>query len=148
MTHHTPRVTVVPVRGVPRALVLVEGDSDRVALLTLATRLGRDLPAEGVEVVDLGGATNVGRYLERLQAAGQAPRLAGLYDAPEERYFRRGLERGGRGPVPDRERLEELGFFACDADLEDELIRALEPLAVEDVIERQGELLSFRLLQR
>jgi hypothetical protein len=136
------------VHGVPRALVLVEGDSDRVALLALATRLGRDLPAEGVEVVDLGGATNVGRFLEELEASGAAPRLAGLYDAPEERYFRRGLERGGHGPVPDRARLEELGFFACEDDLEDELIRALGAAAVERVVERQGELLSLRILQR
>jgi hypothetical protein len=136
------------VHGAPRALVLVEGDSDRVALLGLAARLGRDLSAEGVEVVNLGGATNVGRFLEALQASGRIPRLAGLYDAPEERYFRRGLERGGHGPVPDRDRLEELGFFACEPDLEDELIRALGSSVVEEVIERQGELLSLRILQR
>ena len=131
-----------------RALVLVEGDSDRVALLTLAARLGRDLDQEMVEVVNLAGATNVGRFLEELHAAGRQPRLAGLYDAPEERYFRRGLERGGRGPVPDRARLEELGFFACQNDLEDELIRALGAPAVEAVIEQQGELMSWRILQR
>ena len=84
------------------AFVLVEGESDRVALHTLARRLGRDLEREGVEVVALAGATNVGRWLEDLAATGASPSLAGLYDAPEERFFRRGLERGGRGPVPDR----------------------------------------------
>lgn len=131
-----------------RALVLVEGDSDRVALLTLATRLGRQLGEEQVEVVDLGGATNVGRFLEALQAAGTGQRVAGLYDAAEERYFRRGLERGGHGPVPDRGRLEELGFFACEPDLEAELIRALGVPAVEAVIAEQGEILSLRILQR
>ena len=108
-----------------RALILVEGASDRAALLALAARQARDLQEEKIEVVNLAGATNVGRFLEDLQAAGRRPRLAGLYDAPEERYFRRGLERGGHGPVPDRARLEELGFFACETDLEDELIRAL-----------------------
>ena len=81
-----------------RALVLVEGASDRAALLALAARQGRDLDEELVEVVNLGGATNVGRFLEDLAAEGRRPRLAGLYDAPEERYFRRGLERGGHGP--------------------------------------------------
>ena len=130
-----------------RALVLVEGESDRVALHTLARRLGRDLEREGVEVVDLAGATNVGRWLEDLAATGASPALAGLYDAPEERFFRRGLERGGRGPVPDRARLEELGFFACEPDLEHELIRALGEDAVEAVIEAQGELPSLRILQ-
>jgi hypothetical protein len=131
-----------------RALVLVEGDSDRAALLALAARQGRDLLEERVEVVDLGGATNVGRFLEALQSSGRRPRLAGLYDAPEERYFRRGLERGGHGPVPDRARLEALGFFACESDLEDELIRALGAPAVEAVIEQQGELPSWHILQR
>ena len=119
-----------------------------MALLGLAQRQGRDLREEKVDVVDLRGATNVGRFLEELQAAGKRPRLAGLYDAPEERYFRRGLERGGHGPVPDRARLEELGFFACETDLEDELIRALGAPAVEEVIEQQGELLSWHVLQR
>jgi len=131
-----------------RALVLVEGDSDRAALLALARRRGRDLQAEGVEIVDLGGATNVGPFLKDLRESGREPRLAGLYDAPEERYFRRGLERTGHGPVPDRARLEELGFYGCERDLEDELIRALGAPAVEEVIAQQGELPSLRILQR
>ncbi len=131
-----------------QALVLVEGASDRAALLALAERQGRDLQEEMVEVVNLRGATNVGRFLGDLRSAGRRPRLAGLYDAPEERYFRRGLEQGGLGPVPDRARLEALGFFACETDLEDELIRALGAPAVEAVIEEQGELMSWRILQR
>ncbi len=36
----------------------------------------------------------------------------------------------------------------CEADLEEELIRALGVPAVERVIEAQGELGSFRILQR
>jgi hypothetical protein len=131
-----------------RALVLVEGASDRAALLALAARQGRDLEEERVEVVNLRGATNIRQFLQDLQSSGRRPRLAGLYDAPEERYFRRGLEQGGYGPVPDRARLEELGFFACEADLEDELIRALGAPAVEAVIEEQGELMSWHILQR
>jgi hypothetical protein len=131
-----------------QALVLVEGASDRAALLALASRQGRDLLQERVEVVNLRGATNIGRFLEDLASAGGRPRLAGLYDAAEERYFRRGLERGGHGPVPDRDRLEELGFFACQPDLEGELIRALGTPAVEAVIEEQGELASWHILQR
>jgi hypothetical protein len=41
-----------------------------------------------------------------------------------------------------------LGFHVCVADLEDELIRCLGPAAVERVVERQGELGSFRTFQR
>jgi hypothetical protein len=44
-----------------RAVVLVEGLSDRIALEAVASRRGRSLSAEGVSVVDLGGAKNVGR---------------------------------------------------------------------------------------
>jgi len=39
------------------------------------------------------------------------------------------------------------GVFACDADLEDELIRALGTAAVEAVLEAEGELASFRRFQ-
>lgn len=130
-----------------RSLVLVEGESDQAAVETLARRLGRDLDRERVRVVALGGATNVGRFLAETAAAGSGVRLAGLYDAKEERYFRRGLERAGHGVVPDRDRLEDLGFFACVDDLEDELIRALGVPSVESVIEEQGELASLRILQ-
>ena len=44
--------------------------------------------------------------------------------------------------------MEALGFFVCEADLEDELIRALGPDAVEAVVEAHGELGSFRTLQK
>ena len=44
--------------------------------------------------------------------------------------------------------MERLGFYICDADLEDELIRALGPLCVERVVDAQGELGSFRTLQK
>ena len=130
-----------------RGTVVVEGASDRIAVETLATRMGRNLVDEGIRVVDLGGATNIGPFLEQHTRERPDVPLAGLYDAREERYFRRGLERAGRGPVPDRERLEEAGFFACADDLEDELIRALGVAGVEAVIERQGELQSLRILQ-
>ncbi len=131
-----------------RALILVEGASDRVAVETLAARLGRDLRAERVDVVELGGATNAARYLAETLREGAGPRLAGLYDDAEERFFARGLEQAGLGPVADRGRLEQLGFFACVADLEDVLIEAVGEHRMLEVIDEQGELASFRLLQR
>ena len=44
--------------------------------------------------------------------------------------------------------MERLGFYVCDADLEDELIRSLGAAAVERVVDAQGDLRSFRTLQK
>jgi Overcoming lysogenization defect protein-like, TOPRIM domain len=131
-----------------RAVVLVEGRSDRAALEALAARRGRDLAAEGISVVPMGGATNIGHYLDRYGPEGLDLGLAGLCDAAEEGYFRRGLERAGLAADVSRAGMEALGFFVCVADLEDELIRSLGAAAVERIVAVQGELGSFRTLQR
>ena len=57
------------------------------------------------------------------------------------------LHRMGLGSAHTREEREALGFFVCEADLEDELIRALGTEAVERVLESEGELESFRRFQ-
>ena len=122
--------------------------SDRVALEALAARRGRDLAAEGVAVVAMGGARNIRRFLELFGPRGLDVRLAGLCDAGEEGEVRRGLERAGLGSDLGRADMEALGFYVCVADLEDELIRCLGAAAVEQVVESQGELGSFRTFQR
>ncbi len=129
-------------------VVLVEGLSDRLALETLAARRGRDLAAEGIAINAMGGAKPIGRYLHQLGPQGLDVRLAGLCDAREEADFRRGLERAGFGTNLTRAEMERLGFFVCEADLEDELIRALGAASVEQVIEAEGELGSWRTLQK
>jgi hypothetical protein len=127
-------------------VVLVEGASDKVAVETLAVRLGRDLEAEGVSVVAIGGAQALGRQLLQLDPGA---RSAGLYDAGEERAVIRALERAGCAPAAaSRSDLERLGFFVCEADLEDELIRALGPARVEQVLEHNGNLTAFRTFQK
>jgi hypothetical protein len=131
-----------------RTVVLVEGASDQVALETLAARRGRDLAAEGVSIVPMGGARSIGRFLERFGPRGLDLRLAGLCDVREEADFRRGLEQAGLGADLGRAEMAALGFHVCVADLEDELIRRLGTAAVERVVERQGELGSFRTFQR
>jgi hypothetical protein len=131
-----------------RTVVLVEGQSDRAAVQALALRRGRDLDAEGVAVVPMGGAQAIGRFLARFGPRGLDVGLAGLCDAAEEDAFRRGLERAGLGSNLTRADMEELGFYVCDADLEDELIRALGVAAVEAIAEAQGELGSFRTFQK
>src|SRR4029453_15003068 len=132
----------------PLTVVLVEGSSDQVALEALAQRRGRDLAGEGVAVVAMGGAGKIRRFLGRLGPRGLDVRLAGLCDAGEEADFRRGLEQAGLGSDLGRADMEALGFYVCVADLEDELIRCVGAAAVEQVIETQGELGSFRTFQR
>jgi len=113
-----------------RAIVIVEGDSDRVALETLAKRRGRDLAAEGVEIAAIGGAHAIRRFMEKLD--GSEVLVVGLVDARQEEVFRRfGID-----------------VYVCDTDLEDELIRALGFDGMERVIEAQGELRSLRSLQK
>ena len=121
--------------------VLVEGESDRVAVEALARRLGHDLVAERVSVIAMGGATSIVHFLDRYAAS---ERLLGLCDAAESRGVARALARAGIGAGP----LPELGFQVCDADLEDELIRSLGEEAVLEVVAAEGELASFRILQR
>ena len=131
-----------------RSVVLVEGMSDQAALETLARRRGLPLGRGGIAVVPMGGAANIGRFLNLLGPAGIGVRVAGLCDADEEGYFRRALERAGFGLTVSRADMEALGFFVCTADLEDELIRALGHAAVEQIIQAQGELRPFRTFQK
>jgi hypothetical protein len=132
----------------PRAVVLVEGVSDQAALQVLAERRGRDLDAEGISIIAIGGATNIGRFLEAFGPHGMDVTLAGLYDLGEEDDFRRGLERAGLGSNLSRDEMESLGFYVCVPDLEGELIRALGAPSLERVVEAQGELGSFRTFQK
>jgi hypothetical protein len=124
-------------RLAPAAIVLVEGVSDQLAVEALAARRGRDLAAEGVAVVPIGGAGNFRRFLEELMP--QGIRLAGLCDADQEREFRLAVERAG---------LERVGVYVCEADLEEELIRCLGAARVEEVVDAQGELGRFRTFQK
>jgi hypothetical protein len=131
----------------PRAVVLVEGDSDRVAVQTLAERLGRDLTGRRIEVVAMGGITNVRAFALRFGPRGLGLPLAGLYDVPEEVKVRRGLVAAGLDAAAGRRPLSELGFYRCSADLEDELIRALGIDKAEAVVAAAGEAQSLRLLR-
>ena len=129
-------------------MVVVEGASDQVAVLALAQRRGRDLDREGISVVPMGGAHAIGRFLREWGPQGRDLRLAGLCDGREEGDFRRALAGAGLGPALTREAMERLGFYVCEADLEDELIRALGPDSVERVLGAEGDLKSFRSFQR
>jgi hypothetical protein len=131
-----------------RAVVLVEGPSDAGAVEALAAHRGRDLAVEGVGVVTIGGAQALGRELRRYGPPGLDVAVAGLYDAGEERVVQRALAGAGLEPASTREELQRLGFFVCERDLEDELIRALGADRVEAIVEAKGDLGRFRTLQK
>ncbi|MCX4571975.1 ATP-dependent endonuclease [Streptomyces sp. NBC_01571] len=122
-----------------RTAVLLEGLSDLAAVEALAARCGRDLAAEGVCVVPMGGAMSVGRYAGLLGPPGLGLRLTGLCDEGERGFYERGLERA-RAPYG--------GFFVCVSDLEDELIRALGTARVEEIIQAEGDLRAWRTFLR
>jgi hypothetical protein len=128
--------------------VLVEGISDQIAVETLASLQARDLAKEGVAVVPIGGARSVSRFLARFGPAGVGLRVSGLCDAAEERHFCRELARAGYARPDTRRDLEREGFFVCDRDLEDELIRAVGPDVIEAILADEGDLASFRTLQK
>lgn len=110
------------------AVVLVEGITDRIALEAVAAKLGRNLVAEGIDVVPIGGA----QAIRRAAAEHAGERVVGLCDAPEERWFRRVLG---------------AATYVCVENLEDELIRALGAARVEEVVAAQGDLETFRNFQ-
>lgn len=123
----------------PRTLVLVEGVTDVLALTLAARRLGRDLEAAGVSVVPINGAHAISRFLERMAADKPRPNIAGLYDEGEEDVIRAALRRAGYGPALEAGDLERIGFFACRADLEDELVRAAGVQLISRLIELEGD---------
>jgi hypothetical protein len=105
-------------------VVLVEGESDRIALQTLASRMGLRMP----QVRVVGGSKGARRAAAELEGTV----LVGLVDQGERSDFERVLDT----------------VFVCDPDLEAEFVRALGVDGVEAVIAEQGELESFRSLQR
>lgn len=131
-----------------RSVVLVEGISDQIAIETLARLQGRDLATEGVVVVPIGGAHAVARFLAQFGPGGTGVRVSGLCDAAEERHLCGALARSGTARPLTRPELERAGFFVCDRDLEDELIRAVGPEALEALLDEQGDLSSFHTLQK
>jgi OLD-like protein len=122
-----------------RAVLLVEGVSDREAVLAAARGQGRDLAADGVRVVPMGGATAIRRHLALVAASHPGVRVAGLYDLAEEEFFRRAL--GSPDPATAH-------FFACVTDLEEELVRAAGTAGVEAAVAEHGESAALTTFRR
>lgn len=129
-------------------VVLLEGESDRLALEQAARVLGR--PLAGVAQDVLGGITNLRSRLMALAASGAEPVL-GLYDTAEERFVVGALAAAGRMDAPAAgtvfDALAAVGFHGCARDLEDEVIRAAGPELVLETLAARGELALFRVFQ-
>jgi len=131
------------------AVVLVEGESDRLAVEALAERLQFDLIAARATVVPMGGVTNLRHHLAALAASSGATRVLGLFDLGEVAHVRRAVTDGGIAAAADSGLdLASFGFFACDPDLEGELIRAVGSERVEELLAEHGELGRFRTFQQ
>lgn len=135
--------------GTATRIVLVEGITDQIALERLATRTGVDLVGEGVVIAPMGGAHAIDTFLGAIgRVAGRRAGVSGVCDRREATVFRSALTRAGLGPVADDDDLVRLGFHVCDADLEDELIRAVGADDVVRLLEDHGDLGAFRTLQK
>lgn len=130
------------------AVILVEGVCDQIAVETLARRQGRDLDAEGVAVLPIGGAQAATRHLLDQGPNGEHRDLVGLCDADAAETFRRALTRAGLGRPESMADMARMGFHVCVRDLEDELIRAIGAESMVAIIDSQGDLGSFRTLQK
>jgi hypothetical protein len=127
-------------------LVLVEGDSDAAAVRALSELIGCDLGLAHIQIRSSAGVTNFSRVLEGFVHEHPNAGICGMYDTADEWHVRRALTNVAI-PIAAHESLEAYGFFACVADLEDELIRALGTDEVERVLQAQDELHSFRRFQ-
>ncbi|MDH2445477.1 hypothetical protein QDR37_16135 [Amnibacterium sp. CER49] len=120
-----------------RGVVLVEGRSDRAALLTAAHVAGRDLAAARVAVVPMGGITNLVRTATEVVTAAPDARVVVLADAGEAAWV--------RAAVPRLPVVPSLHW--CERDLEEELLRALGADRALAVLAALGDLHAFRTFQ-
>jgi len=128
-----------------RAVILVEGVSDQLAIEVLARRHSRRLQDEGIEVIPTAGVSNLGRFLELLGPDGHDVELAGLCDQREQPRVRQALEEAGIAEPGAP--LDRFGFFTCVRDLEDELIRGQGPARMLALLETHGDMRRFRSFQ-
>jgi len=118
-------------------VVLLEGPSDVAAVRAVATACGVTDSVHRYQLVNMGGVTNIRRYLQGFRTASAPVRVIGMCDAGEARFFVRALQVNGDGLHHEAD-LAARGFHVCRADLEDELIRALGPERVVGVLSRLG----------
>lgn len=127
--------TTISTASAATMFVLLEGPSDVAAVAALMERDG--LASPNVELVNLQGATNVGRVLGEIRQIRSDADVVGLCDAADTRAAEKALADDGL-PVLDASDLPVYGFFVCEPDLEGELIRALGAERAKAAIEGAG----------
>lgn len=130
-----------------RRVVLVEGYSDRVAILHLATRLNRNLDAEGVAIVSMDGGSGLGTYMRLYGTTGLQLSMSGICDEDKEAKWISELQKAGY-PVTDRLSLQAAGFEVCVKDLEHEMVKTLGITQAQSVIANEGESSAFAAFQK
>jgi putative ATP-dependent endonuclease of the OLD family len=125
-----------------RKVVLVEGYSDRLVLMTLAQRLGRQLDASGVTVLSLDGGSTVGSYLSLFGPNGLGLEVLGLCDEDKEKKWQQELQKVGI-PATSRAAMAAAGFFVCAPDLEAEFVKSLGTAGTQAVIASEGAANTF-----
>jgi hypothetical protein len=117
-------------------VVLLEGASDVAAVRSAAGTAGVDLSR--CRLVDMGGVTNVRSHLAELaDGPPGGATVLGMCDAAEARFVVAAL-RSREHWARDAGDLPAHGFFVCEADLEDELLRALGAARAIAVLSRLG----------
>ena len=134
-------MTTTDPTGTAKVTVLVEGRSDAAVVGSLFAHHG----LADAELIVMDGITNIERQLALL-SADEWVSVCGLCDLGEVGFVERALARRGM-EVRDRDDLARHGFFVCDTDLEDELIRALGADEVVAAVTELGELGRFRTFQ-
>jgi hypothetical protein len=128
-------------------VVLLEGPSDVAAVRAVAAAYGVTDGVHRYQLVDMGGVTNFRRHLVALRTASEPVRVLGMCDADEAQFLVRALQVEGDG-LRHAADLAGHGFYVCDGDLEDELIRALGPDRVVSVLGRLGLRARLATFQR
>ena len=128
-------------------VVLLEGRSDVAAVRAVAAAYGLSDRVHRYRLIDMGGVTNIRRQLVAIRSRSAPVRVIGMCDAGEAHVFIRALQIDGDGPHPEAA-LAEHGFYVCEADLEDELIRASGSARVVSLLGRLGLQARFAAFQR
>ena len=91
-----------------RRLLIVEGDTEKLAFLVYARRLGLDLDRQGATIIEVGGKRNLIEFAQIAISFGIPTGI--VYDNAEKR--RRGLQRRARCARQGRWRREGLALFS------------------------------------
>lgn len=114
-----------------RCVVAVEGPSERMLLDAVDAQLGLNLHQSGVHVLDLGGADLFKPAYKVFGPDGFGARVLGLVDEDHREAWADVL--GVRASDLERE-----GCWVCDPDLEGEVVQALGPSRVIELLDASG----------